>query len=177
MDHLNHHAKTLQCSFSLWHRKPLIKRGILRHRHWVPSRNSCVLTPPCVTFRRVAVSLRGPGQSPVLPFACCVGSLRSVGRCGRCSCWCRFRVRGAPSLVCRGCAGCSPPPQTKTTRLLYSWTSTEHHRGRRLTTNRRCSRTSRERCVSPPCYRYHSVSQGRSGGYMAQQCSKTLGPK
>ena len=32
--------------------------------------------PPCVTFRRVAVSLRGPGQSPVLPFACCVGLLR-----------------------------------------------------------------------------------------------------
>ena len=60
---------------------------------------------PCVTFRRVVVSLRGPGQSPVLPFACCVGSLRSVGRCGRCSCWCRFRVRGAASLVCWGCAG------------------------------------------------------------------------
>ena len=37
---------------------------------------------PCVTFRRVAVSLRGPGQSPVLPFVCCVGSLRSDGRCG-----------------------------------------------------------------------------------------------
>ena len=51
--------------------------------------------PPCVTFRLVVVSLRGPGQSPVLPFACCVGSLRSGGRCGRCSCWCRFRVRGA----------------------------------------------------------------------------------
>ena len=51
--------------------------------------------PPRVTFRRVVVSLRGPGQSPVLPFACCVGPLRSVGRCGRCSRWCRFRVRGA----------------------------------------------------------------------------------
>ena len=51
--------------------------------------------PPCVTFRRVVVSLRGPGQSPARPFACCVGSLRSVGRCGRCSCWCRFPVRGA----------------------------------------------------------------------------------
>ena len=34
---------------------------------------------PCVTFRRVVASLRG--QSPVLPFACCVESLRSVGRC------------------------------------------------------------------------------------------------
>ena len=62
--------------------------------------------PPCVTFRQVVVPLQGPGQSPVLPFACCVGSLRSVGRCGRCSCWCRFRVRGAQSLVCWGCAGC-----------------------------------------------------------------------
>ena len=51
---------------------------------------------PCVTFRLVVAPLRGPGQSPVLPFACCVGSLRSVGCCGRCSCWCRFRVRGAP---------------------------------------------------------------------------------
>ena len=62
--------------------------------------------PPCVTVRRVVVPLRGPGQSPVLPFACCIGSLRSVGRCGRCSCWCRFRVRGAQSLVYRGCAAC-----------------------------------------------------------------------
>ena len=62
--------------------------------------------PPCVTFRRVVAPLRGPGQSPVLPFACCVASLRSVGRCGRCSCWCRFRVRGAQSLVCWGCAEC-----------------------------------------------------------------------
>ena len=50
---------------------------------------------PCVTFRLVVVSLRGPGRSPVLPSACCVGSLLSFGRCGRCSCWCRFRVRGA----------------------------------------------------------------------------------
>ena len=52
---------------------------------------------PCVTFRRVVVSLWGPGQSPVLPFACCVGSLRFVGRCGPCSCWCRFRVGGPHS--------------------------------------------------------------------------------
>ena len=62
--------------------------------------------PPCVTFHLVVVSLQGPGQSPVLPFACCVGSLLSVGRCGRCSCWCHFRVRGAQWLVCWGCAGC-----------------------------------------------------------------------
>ena len=55
---------------------------------------------------RVVVPLRGPEQSPVLPSACYVGSLLSVGRCGRCSRWCRFRVRGAPSLVYRGCAEC-----------------------------------------------------------------------
>ena len=40
--------------------------------------------PPCVTFRLVVVPLRGPGRSPVLPFACCVRSLLSVGRCGGC---------------------------------------------------------------------------------------------
>ena len=51
--------------------------------------------PPCVTFRLVVVSLQGPGQSTILPFAGCFGSLRSDGCCGRCSCWCRFRVRGA----------------------------------------------------------------------------------
>ena len=44
------------------------------------------LQTPCVTFRWVVASLRGPEQSPVLPFACCVGLLLSVGRCGRCSC-------------------------------------------------------------------------------------------
>ena len=36
-----------------------------------------------MTLRRVVASLQGPGQSPVLP----VGSLLSVGRCGRCSCF------------------------------------------------------------------------------------------
>ena len=55
--------------------------------------------PPCVTFTRVVVSLRGRGQSPVLPFACCVGSLLSVGRCGRCSFWCRFRISPAQWLA------------------------------------------------------------------------------
>ena len=33
--------------------------------------------PPRVTFRQVVAPLRGPGQSPVLPFACCVGLLLS----------------------------------------------------------------------------------------------------
>ena len=51
-------------------------------------------------------SFTGPWTSPVLPFACCVGALLSVDRCGRCSRWCRFRVRGAQRLVCRGCVGC-----------------------------------------------------------------------
>ena len=49
-------------------------------------------TTPCVTFRRVAVSSRGPGQSPALPLTCCAGSLYSDGCCGLCSCWRRFRV-------------------------------------------------------------------------------------
>ena len=47
---------------------------------WIRS----VTPPPCVTFRLVVAPLRGPGRSPVLPFACCVGSLLSVGRCGLC---------------------------------------------------------------------------------------------
>ena len=37
------------------------------------------LHTPYATFRRVVVSLRGHGQSPVLLSACCVGSLCSVG--------------------------------------------------------------------------------------------------
>ena len=73
------------------------------HNH---NHHSGARTPPCMTFRLVVVSLRGPGQSPVLPFACCVGSPLSTSRCGRCSCWCRFRVRGAQWLGCWGCAGC-----------------------------------------------------------------------
>ena len=82
----------------------------IKHLVWIksPERNceSIVLCPtlgtlpgvpppPCVTFCLVVVPYRGPGQSPVLPFACCVGLLLSAGRCGRCSCWCRFRVPGA----------------------------------------------------------------------------------
>ena len=48
-----------------------------------PSSQSTLLqkwNAPCVAFRRVALSLRGPGQSPVLPSACRVGSLLSDGR-------------------------------------------------------------------------------------------------
>ena len=47
------------------------------YNHFVIS--SSEAQPPCVTFRLVAVPLWGPGQSPVLPFACCVGLLLSVG--------------------------------------------------------------------------------------------------
>ena len=42
--------------------------------------------PPRVTFRLVVVPLWGPGQSPVLPFACCIRLLLSVGCYSRCSC-------------------------------------------------------------------------------------------
>ena len=107
------------CGQSTEHRQRavVVQRYVSDHRYAAAAGSICQLTtefaddwkcrcpppPPRVAFRRVAVSLRGPGQSPVLPFACCVGSLRSVGRCGRCSCWCCFCVRGAPSLVC-------PPP-------------------------------------------------------------------
>ena len=49
----------------------------------------------CVTFCRVAVSLRNLGQSPVRLFACCSGSMLSDGRYGRCSLWCCCRVSGS----------------------------------------------------------------------------------
>ena len=88
--------------------RPPTRVAVVAQRHGVDHRKAtgpvCQLLssqttgkppPPRVTFRLVVVSLRGPGQSPVLPVACCVGSLRSVSRCGRCSCWCRFRARGA----------------------------------------------------------------------------------
>ena len=100
--------------------------GVLTNHHHVALPSDFeykvfVQQPPCVTFRPVAVPLRGPGRSPVLPSACCVGSLRSVGRCGRCSCWCRFRICGAQWLVCWGCAGCGgmcrlPPSPNRTPR-------------------------------------------------------------
>ena len=54
---------------------------------------------PGFRFCETWASVQGPGQSPVRPFACCVGSLRSVSCCGRCSCWCRFRFNGAQSLA------------------------------------------------------------------------------
>ena len=76
-----------------------------------PGEGGRVLSPPppaLVPLRRVVAPLRGPGQSPVLPFACCVGSLLSVGRCGRFSCWCRFHVRGAP-----------PPPPPPNLQLVF----------------------------------------------------------
>ena len=62
--------------------------------------------PPSVTFRRVVVSLRGPGQSPVLPSACCVGSLRSDGRCG--GVLCGVVSTGAWSHGAQSCHAQSP---------------------------------------------------------------------
>ena len=56
--------------------------------------------PPRATCRRVAVSLRGPGKSPVLPFACCVGSLRSAGRCDRCSLWLMLILFDGLDVIC-----------------------------------------------------------------------------
>ena len=89
-------AKILAVSLKHWKRRRGVSGGIppLLLRCTAATIHHCP-PAPCVTFRLVVVPLRGPGQSPVLPFACCVGSLLSVGRCGRCSCWCRFRVRGA----------------------------------------------------------------------------------
>ena len=80
-----------------------------------------------MTFRLVVAPLRGPGRSPVLPFACCVGSLLSVGRCGALAgdvsafaepsswcagallnvAWCAVCASAAPnSWRIGGCAGC-----------------------------------------------------------------------
>ena len=73
-------------------------------------------TPPRVTFHRVAVSLRGPGQSPILPFTCCVllaaaacvpagvvfalaeSSGWRIGVCAGC-CGRRFSVFAAPLCI------------------------------------------------------------------------------
>ena len=80
------------------------------------------------TFRRVAVSSRGPEQSPVRPFACCVGSLRSDGRRSRCL-FC-----GVGSWRAGGCAGgCGPLPSA-------FWSST---------LPRRISFCVRPKCSSP----------------------------
>ena len=88
----------------------------LRRGHCPPVNGPCHAPPPRVTFRRGAAALRGPGQSPVLPFACCVGSLRFVGRCGRCSRWCRFRVRRAPSRWSHSPKGQHAPPPPSPSR-------------------------------------------------------------
>ena len=61
--------------------------------------------PPGVTFCPSLVAVWGPGQSPVFPFAQCVGSPLSVRSSG----WCllrRLRVSGAQQLVCWGCGWC-----------------------------------------------------------------------
>ena len=75
---LSPHLPTVRHSFCLF-----VDRALNSHLLNVLCEEDAM--PPCVTFRRVVVSLRGPEQSPVLPFACCVGSLLSVARCSRCS--------------------------------------------------------------------------------------------
>ena len=62
------------------------------------------LSTPCVTSRRVAIYLQGPRHSPVLPFACCIGSMLFDGCGGQCYLWCPFRI-GAARLAHWGCAG------------------------------------------------------------------------
>ena len=95
------HGRSSPLPLSLWLVAPLC----IAARGAMPPCVRSVAPAPCVTFRRVTVSLRGPGQSPVLPFACCVGSLPFVGCSSLCSCWCCCRVRRGPSLVYWGCAG------------------------------------------------------------------------
>ena len=61
--------------------------------------------PPCMTFRLVVVSLRGPGQSPVLPFACCVGLLLPDGLSAQQE---REPTRGRPAVRGKGTCGGQP---------------------------------------------------------------------
>ena len=72
---------------------------------WSSTMYLAVLPQACGPSGCCFFTLRGPGQSPVLPCACCVGSLYSDGRCGLCSCWCCFRVSGAQEMAHQGCAG------------------------------------------------------------------------
>ena len=75
-------------------RKPLrIPFAVSTPRYPPPAAAHAPPYPPTprVTFRRVALSLRGPS----CPFACCVRSMRSDDRCGRCCLWCCCRVSGA----------------------------------------------------------------------------------
>ena len=82
------HSEQRCAAFRLWSALPLCFRffACLSFRVQSLKFNTGIHPPPCVTFCVVVVPLRGPGQSPVLPFTCCVGLLLSAGRCGRCSC-------------------------------------------------------------------------------------------
>ena len=65
-----------------------------------------------MTFRLVVAPLRGPGQSPVLPFACCVGLLLSgafagvVSAFAEPSSWCVGAVLNV--AWCAVCASAAP---------------------------------------------------------------------
>ena len=63
-------------------------------------------TPPCVTFRLVVAPLQGPGQSPVLPVACCVGLLLSAAAAGALAGVVSAFAFAEPSIWCVGMLGC-----------------------------------------------------------------------
>ena len=126
---------------------------------------------PRLTFRLVVVSLRGLGQSPVLPFACCIGLLLSVGRCGRCSCWCRCRVCGAQWLVCWG-AGCGMVCRLRVSgaqsRSFNEWGSG----GRCPCVGRLCTPPPH---TQSPFTRHNTPPQGV--GYSGPACKPPLGAR
>ena len=62
--------------------QPTNKRGKVKTNGKSDPRPSPRVTPRSVGLQFLSGALE---QSPVLPFACCVGSLHSDGRCGRCS--------------------------------------------------------------------------------------------
>ena len=87
--------------------------------HSVQNKTASASAPtpaPCVTFHRVAVALRGPEQSPALPFACCAESTPPPPRV------CTVSFGGHPAEFELGptppglpewpntCTGLSPPP-------------------------------------------------------------------
>ena len=141
------------------------------------------IPPPPVPFRPVAVSLRGPGQSPVLPFACCVGSLRSVGRCGRCSFCGVVSASAGPSSwrtggYAGGCGGsfealCCPSPH----RVQVG-----HHTPRRGSVCVRPHRSTPPPMVTPPPWptltptpNHRSRAMGCRGGPRPNLCLATGG--
>ena len=69
---------------------------------WLPCKKAGAQREGGMPYAHPRVTVRRVGQSPLLPFACCGGSLRSDGRGGRCSLWCRFRDIGSPVVGAPG---------------------------------------------------------------------------